>query len=133
MSTGLRVLCVVASLFAAAVAWGWWRASTHAALNIRIEDYGLRTDRQLYGNPHGAAIEFFDADRSSLATAKSIEPYGYVQAFHPDAKHIFSSGRDTLVKIWRLEDGKHVRDLGQAPGSSAIHSDPKGCFTQGSR
>ena len=37
-------------------------------------------------------------------------------AFHPDGKHIFSSGRDTLVKIWRLEDGKLVRDLGQGRG-----------------
>ena len=37
-------------------------------------------------------------------------------AFHPDGKHIFSSGRDTLVKIWRLEDGKHVRDIGQSRG-----------------
>lgn len=37
-------------------------------------------------------------------------------AFHPDGKHIFSAGRDTLVKIWRLEDGKHVRDLGQGRG-----------------
>ena len=37
-------------------------------------------------------------------------------AFHPDGKHIFSSGRDTLVKIWRVEDGKHVRDLGTGRG-----------------
>jgi WD40 repeat protein len=37
-------------------------------------------------------------------------------AFHPDGKHIFSAGRDTLVKIWRLEDGKHVRDLGKGRG-----------------
>lgn len=37
-------------------------------------------------------------------------------AFHPDGQHIFSAGRDTLVKIWRLEDGKHVRDLGQGRG-----------------
>ena len=37
-------------------------------------------------------------------------------AFHPDGKHIFSAGRDTMVKIWRLEDGKHVRDLGQGRG-----------------
>lgn len=37
-------------------------------------------------------------------------------AFHPDGKHILSSGRDTLVKIWRLEDGKHVRDLGAGRG-----------------
>lgn len=37
-------------------------------------------------------------------------------AFHPDGKHIFSAGRDTCVKIWRLEDGKHVRDLGTPRG-----------------
>jgi WD40 repeat protein len=37
-------------------------------------------------------------------------------AFHPDGKHIFSAGRDTLVKIWRLEDGKLVRDLGKSRG-----------------
>jgi WD40 repeat protein len=37
-------------------------------------------------------------------------------AFHPDGKHIFSAGRDTLVKIWRLEEGKHIRDLGQGRG-----------------
>jgi WD40 repeat protein len=35
-------------------------------------------------------------------------------AFHPDGKHLFSSGRDELVKIWQLEDGKHVRDFGEA-------------------
>lgn len=34
--------------------------------------------------------------------------------FHPDGKHLFSSGRDQLVKIWQLEDGKLVRDLGTA-------------------
>jgi WD40 repeat protein len=37
-------------------------------------------------------------------------------AFHPDGQHIFSSGRDTLVKIWRLEDGKHVQDLSKGRG-----------------
>jgi WD40 repeat protein len=35
-------------------------------------------------------------------------------AFHPDGKHLFTSGRDRLVKIWRLGDGNHVRDLGEA-------------------
>jgi WD40 repeat protein len=40
-------------------------------------------------------------------------------AFHPDNKHVFSSGRDTLVKIWRLEDGKLVRDLGQSRGGQS--------------
>src|SRR5262249_6038176 len=32
--------------------------------------------------------------------------------FHPDGKHLLSSGRDTTVKIWRLEDGKLVKELG---------------------
>ena len=35
-------------------------------------------------------------------------------AFHPDGQHLFSSGRDQLVKIWQLEDGNYVRDFGQA-------------------
>jgi len=34
-------------------------------------------------------------------------------AFHPDGKHLFSAGRDRLVKAWRLADGTHVRDFGQ--------------------
>ena len=34
-------------------------------------------------------------------------------AFHPDGKHLFSSGRDQLVKIWQLEDGKLVREFGK--------------------
>ncbi|MBM4097977.1 MAG: WD40 repeat domain-containing protein [Planctomycetes bacterium] len=34
-------------------------------------------------------------------------------AFHPDGKHLFSAGRDQVVKIWQLEDGKLVRDLGK--------------------
>lgn len=37
-------------------------------------------------------------------------------AFHPDGKHLFSAGRDTVVKVWSLEDGKHVRDLGTPRG-----------------
>lgn len=37
-------------------------------------------------------------------------------AFHPDGKHVFSVGRDTVVKIWKLEDGKLVRDLGTPRG-----------------
>ena len=35
-------------------------------------------------------------------------------AFHPDGQHLFTSGRDRVVKIWRLSDGKLVRGLGEA-------------------
>jgi WD40 repeat protein len=34
--------------------------------------------------------------------------------FHPDGRHLFSSGRDQLVRLWQIEDGKHLRDLGKA-------------------
>jgi WD40 repeat protein len=37
-------------------------------------------------------------------------------AFHPDGKHLFSAGRDTVVRIWRVEDGKLVKELGQPRG-----------------
>ena len=36
--------------------------------------------------------------------------------FHPDGKHLLSTGRDTTVKIWRLEDGKLVKELGRPRG-----------------
>lgn len=36
--------------------------------------------------------------------------------FHPDGKHLLSAGRDTNVKIWRLDEGKLVKELGQPRG-----------------
>ncbi len=35
-------------------------------------------------------------------------------AFHPDGKHLFTAGRDQLVRAWRMDDGKHLRDFGKA-------------------
>lgn len=37
-------------------------------------------------------------------------------AFHPDGKHLASAGRDTVVRIWRVEDGKLVAELGKPRG-----------------
>jgi WD40 repeat protein len=36
--------------------------------------------------------------------------------FHADGKHLFSSGRDTTVKVWSVADGKLVKELGQGRG-----------------
>ncbi len=36
--------------------------------------------------------------------------------FHPDGKHVLSAGRDTVVRLWRVEDGKLLRELGQPRG-----------------
>ena len=36
--------------------------------------------------------------------------------FHPDGKHLASSGRDTVVRLWNLADGKLVKELGKPRG-----------------
>ena len=36
--------------------------------------------------------------------------------FHPDGKHLLSTGRDTTVKIWSVPDGKLVKELGRPRG-----------------
>jgi WD40 repeat protein len=37
-------------------------------------------------------------------------------AWHPDGKHIASSGRDTVVRVWEAESGKLVAELGKPRG-----------------
>lgn len=37
-------------------------------------------------------------------------------AFHPDGKHLASSGRDTVVRIWDIASGKLVKELGKGRG-----------------
>lgn len=46
-------------------------------------------------------------------------------AFHPDGKHLASSGRDTVVRIWDAADGKMVKEIGKPRGGQFkdwIHS-----------
>ncbi len=37
-------------------------------------------------------------------------------AMHPDGKHIASTGRDTVVRLWSLADGTMVKELGKPRG-----------------
>jgi WD40 repeat protein len=37
-------------------------------------------------------------------------------AFSPDGQHVASAGRDTLVKLWKVADGKAVAVLGKSRG-----------------
>jgi WD40 repeat protein len=37
-------------------------------------------------------------------------------AFHPDGKHIASSGRDTVVRVWEVATGKLVAEVGKGRG-----------------
>jgi WD40 repeat protein len=36
--------------------------------------------------------------------------------FSPDGKHVLSSGRDTVVRVWNVADGKLVKELGAPRG-----------------
>lgn len=83
MKLRTRILLVPAIALAAAMAWGYWHASTHAYLDFQIHDHGLATNNLAYDTPHHATLEFFDAKGSLLAVAKSVEPYGYLSAKHP--------------------------------------------------
>jgi WD40 repeat protein len=45
--------------------------------------------------------------------------------FTADGKHLLSSGRDTLVRIWSVSDGKQVAELGKSRGGQfkdVLHS-----------
>jgi WD40 repeat protein len=36
--------------------------------------------------------------------------------FAPDGKHVLSAGRDTVVRVWNIADGKLVKELGKPRG-----------------
>ena len=46
-----------------------------------------------------------------------IHQYGVTDlCFHPDGKHLASTGRDTVVRIWNIAEGKMVKELGKPRG-----------------
>jgi WD40 repeat protein len=36
--------------------------------------------------------------------------------FHPEGQHLASGGRDTLIRLWNIADGKMVKELGKGRG-----------------
>jgi WD40 repeat protein len=59
-------------------------------------------------------------DPASGKKVRELAPghlYGVTDlAFSPDGTHLYSSGRDTTVRAWRVADGKLVKELGQPRG-----------------
>lgn len=52
-----------------------------------------------------------------LRELSPIHQYGVTDLrFHPDGKHLASTGRDTVVRIWNIEDGKMIKELGKPRG-----------------
>jgi hypothetical protein len=82
--TGLKALLFFAAAAGLVLAWGYWHSMTHAALNVRVDDYGMKTDRIAYGTPHDVTLVFRGPANEQLALARSVEPLGYIMALHPD-------------------------------------------------
>ena len=63
-------------------------------------------------------IEMLDAKTGEkIMELEDKHQYGVTEfLFHPDGKHFFSAGRDTVIRVWNLEDGKLVKKLGEPRG-----------------
>jgi len=72
------------------------------------------------GEVDGQSGKVFLVDPATGKKVRELTP-GHLSgatdlAFHPDGKHLVSSGRDTLVRIWDVASGKLVKELGKARG-----------------
>ncbi|MCG2578758.1 hypothetical protein LZ012_17305 [Dechloromonas sp. XY25] len=81
-----RTLLAFAAVAGGVLGWGYWYALHHAAIHIRVDDYALKTQNQLYGVPHDVSLTLRDAAGSPLAAAHSVEPLGYILPVHPGAE-----------------------------------------------
>jgi WD40 repeat protein len=72
------------------------------------------------GEVDGMSGKVFLVDPATGKKTKELTPahqYGVTDlAFHPAGKHLASAGRDTVVRIWDLESGKQVKELGKPRG-----------------
>jgi WD40 repeat protein len=71
------------------------------------------------GEASGPAVTVL-LDTATGKVVRELKPgheYGVTDlAFHPDGKHLASAGRDTVVRLWSLADGKLVKELGKPRG-----------------
>jgi WD40 repeat protein len=67
--------------------------------------------------PSGIIILLDPATGKKVHELKPGHKYGVTDlVFHPDGKHLASAGRDTVVRLWSLADGKMVKELGKPRG-----------------
>jgi len=56
----LRLLLAAIAACALVPLWGYWYSVRHADLNLRVEDYALRSPNQSYGDAHNVSLVFRD-------------------------------------------------------------------------
>jgi WD40 repeat protein len=74
----------------------------------------------LVGRGEEAEGKIWLLDAATGKKRKELSPihqYGVTDfIFHPDGEHFLSAGRDTVIRIWNLKDGKLVKELGKPRG-----------------
>lgn len=86
MRTWAKLLIAATAGGALVLAWGYWYSLNHASLQLRVEDYALKSQNRAYGIPHGVSLTLRDRTNAQLAVARSVEPLGYILAIHPSAE-----------------------------------------------
>ena len=80
----VAALAILGTLGVAAVlGWGYWHVTTHADVNIYVNDVALKNDRQLYGEVPVADLELMDAGGTRLARARIDRAQHVVSIPHP--------------------------------------------------
>jgi len=126
-----KVLLAAVVVTALVPFWGYWYSIRHASLQLNVNDYALKTDRQLYGQPHDVRLVFRDSSGAQLAAAQSVEPLGYVLAVHPDPaignceqrKADFADCYEQYSR-WMSTWASRVRSADVAVGSCEIKAAP---------
>jgi len=78
-----KAFLIVGALIVAALGWGYWHVTSHAALHVALYDVGLKNDRQAYGQVLAADLVFTDANGATLAKARADKSMGIVSVIHP--------------------------------------------------
>ena len=69
------------------------------------------------GEGEGKIFLIDPATGKKLRELSPIHQYGVTDlCFHPDGKHLASTGRDTVVRIWNIAEGKMIKELGKPRG-----------------
>ncbi len=75
MRRALRAALALATLAAAVLGWGAWRAWNHADLTVAVNDVALKSANQLWGAVASGRIVLRDAKGQALAQAEITAPY----------------------------------------------------------
>ncbi len=78
-----KAFLLLGALTVVALGWGYWHASSHAALDVSFYDVSLKNDRQAYGRVLSADLVFTDATGAILANGRADKPLGIVSIYHP--------------------------------------------------